>query len=182
MISLVALATSTPGLTQWLPAIAALVPLVLAIGSLKYFRDWVYSEKEIKAKTALARETIAEKLAERHTELLEALIANKPLRGAPPQKTDYVGGYSRSLQKLMSLLFRFEALRVEAEGAYGALLLTLFVGIVVLIAGALIPLAQETWLCGYVIGAAIVLVLMQAAIVFWLRRLSQHLDQIDESL
>ena len=167
---------------NWLPVVTAVLPLAVGGGLVKCLKDWAYSEKEMKDKISQAKSTITEKMAQKHMDLLDAQIAGKPLRGSPPQTTDYVWNYSTEVRRCFGLLLSVEVVKVETVTAYWALMISIFVGILILILGILAAAPNWGGFCFYLIATSILLVLLQCAIVIRLRSLTRHLDHNCDSI
>ena len=168
--------------TNLLPVITAILPIAVGGGLVKFLKDWAYSEKEMKEKVEQAKSTIVEKMAQKHVELLDAQIAGKPLRGSPPQTTDYVGNYSTEVKRCFGLLLSVEAAKVETVTAYWGMMISMFAGILILILGILAAASNWGGFCFYLIVTAILLVLLQCAIVARLRSLTRKLDHDCDSI
>ena len=105
----------------------------------------------MKEKIKQAKSTITEKMAQKHMDLLDAQIAGKPLRGSPPQTPDYVWNYSSEVGRCFGLLLSVEIVKNETLAAYGGLLITFLVGILILIIGILAAVSKWDSFCLYLI-------------------------------
>ena len=178
-----AVQTSNAGdIARWIQFGSALLPLLLGGGLLKYFKEWTFTEKEMFDKVRQATETVTERMAESHMRLLDALNSGKPLRGSPPQSIDHVGSHAKEVRQCTSVLFALHMTKLETEGGYNALLLTVFLGVGLLVIGGFAALGAWESFYFIIIGASILVVIIQAAVVMWLRRLSKHLEDINDRI
>jgi hypothetical protein len=167
---------------NWIPVVTAILPIAVGGGLVKCLKDWTYSEKEMKEKVKQAKSTITEKMAQKHVDLLDAQTAGKPLRGSPPQTTDYVGNYSTEVTRCFGLLLSVEVVKVETVTAYWALMISMLAGVLILILGILAASLNWGGFCFYLIATAVLLVLLQCAIVIRLRSLTRNLDHDCDSI
>lgn len=170
------LGINIPDGSNWLPVVTAILPLAVGGGLLKYIKEWAYSEKEMKDKIEQAKSTITEKIAQKHMELLDAQIAGKPLRGSPPQTTDYVWNYSDEVRRCFGLLLSVEIVKVETVTAHSALMISVVAEVFIFILGILAAASDWGGFCFYLIAISILLVLLQCGIVMRLRSLTRNLD------
>ncbi len=168
-----ALITNITAVATWFWALSALLPLLVGGGLLKCFKDWAYSEKEFREQISQAKCSIAEKLAQDHRDLIDATNRLSARRDAP----DPVSQYSNRLQHAMSRLLRVEVIRLESEGAYGALVTTVLISVVLLVVGIFVIAFQLSEFCIYIIFAVIIVLTIQVALFRWTRHLTKHLDR-----
>ena len=163
-----------------LPVITGLLPLLGAGGVWVLLREWAFGEEQVGQRVRQIKETMTERLATEHTLLLDALNAGRPLRGTPPDSTDFVGRYSGEIRRQMTVLFRVEGIRVQSGHAHDALFHTVLAAVVVFVAGISVTACQASGFYWLVLTAAAVLLLFQIAIALWLRRLKKRLDGANE--
>ena len=166
----------------WVKALTAFIPFLAGGLLLKWFKEWAYTEKEMADKVNQAKENITERLAEAHADLLEALNAGKPLRGKPPHTPDPAGRYSRNLRQKMSILYRFETAAMLSEAGHAVLFFTWLAALLVLLVGIIAAANQAVEWCERAFFSAIVLALVQAILVGWLRRLKKQVDVIGDTI
>ncbi len=167
--------------TAFLWGAVALLPLLFGGGLLKFFREWAYTEKELKEKLRGTKQTLIERSAKAHDNLIFRTNLGEPTRG-DGKGPDLLAEYAGETYRINSLQFRCETYRVEARAGYASLWLTVILGLAALVVAIVATVLDAPLVLPYIIGIAIVLLFLQVVIFAWLRHLSHSVDELDESI
>ncbi len=161
-------------LGDYILILTSLVAIVCPLLWKNWAKDLLRPEDKFKDNTNLTYET----MIENHSNELRMLM-NKHYEKLGEEDRDFqtlLTRYSKDLQQQIRKVFYFEGILFEVRGAYNALLYTIMIAIILVILAIFAIASKNGTFCWAVVGANIVLIIIQFGIVLWLRKLKHYAD------